>query len=846
MKHLSRVFLAMVLCPFAFGQGTYTAASCNYSDLEACIAGIGSTCTLPGGGTGSHTVQDGDVISVPAGSCTWGNGVSGTNQQITWSGVGISLIGAGYANTTIIDNNDNTGSGGNPGTLFVARPTCSPSCNQLTRISGMTIEPQSGATSIKNGPIMVIGTCTTSTPYCPNLRIDNNYFPSGWSSAGISDNTVAYESNMFGVADHNIVGTSGLTGLTGIGVALVNVNHPSWQGSGLYGDASWASADTFGTNQAFYVENNTFNYAFGTDADGSDQLQDVGGGRYVCRFNTFNGVTTAGACTDHGTETAGRPRGGRQMESYGNALTCVGSSGCAGAFGMRSGINRIFGNSFGVSSGGFFTNWANLATERNYRPTVWGFCGGVGPWDVNDGESTAWSGAISSVTGTPTSMPITITVAGTPWTAGAYNFSSSSPGGTYYTVYDSTIGTVAGIASNTANTLTLAWVMGNGGAQRFFNFSGAVNFGVLIPFASVTYSAGTATVTLGGSLAYLSSGLYVMVTGFNGNGWNTVAQVEGPITTTCNGSCSAGNTFTFPVSGVTGNPTTNGTISEGGDSITIFGTTLYQAGTDTGTTGSTTLADSSKTWTAGQWTVGGSNTYPYAVLDVTQGYIWEVGTMAVGPPPTLSPYTVPNSPSWTWTNGDAYAILRSSQCFDQPTASGGQNWAPNSYAPPPQAATTEALDPDYFFDNVLASGSNPSHGMFNSDSQHQLGSTVLVSNTNPAFYAATIIAGSIQGAQTSSSSPFSGTSGVGWGTLANRPSTCTQGTGYWATDQGNWNLSTQTLADGTSQGELFICGASGWPGTASYVPYTYPHPLEAQPAGVTLQNATLSGVVIIQ
>jgi len=68
--------------------------------------------------------------------------------------------------------------------------------------------------------------------------------------------------------------------------------------------------------------------------------------------------------------------------------------------------------------------------------------------------------------------------------------------------------------------------------------------------------------------------------------------------------------------------------------------------------------------------------------------------------------------------------------------------------------------------------------------------------------------------QTSPTSPFSGASGMGFGTLANRPTTCTTGSeagggvGYWATD-------TSTL---------YRCSAANtW--VAHYKPYTYPHPL---------------------
>jgi hypothetical protein len=78
--------------------------------------------------------------------------------------------------------------------------------------------------------------------------------------------------------------------------------------------------------------------------------------------------------------------------------------------------------------------------------------------------------------------------------------------------------------------------------------------------------------------------------------------------------------------------------------------------------------------------------------------------------------------------------------------------------------------------------------------------------------------------QTSPSSPFNGTAGVGFGTLANRPASCTTnsnetggGVGYFATDQG-------------AQGTLYRCSATNtW--TVHYVPYAYPHPLQSGGGG---------------
>jgi hypothetical protein len=74
---------------------------------------------------------------------------------------------------------------------------------------------------------------------------------------------------------------------------------------------------------------------------------------------------------------------------------------------------------------------------------------------------------------------------------------------------------------------------------------------------------------------------------------------------------------------------------------------------------------------------------------------------------------------------------------------------------------------------------------------------------------------------------FDGTSGVGVGTLANRPTSCTAGVAYWATDQGEWN----SVSYGPD-GQLYKCTA---PNTWSlyYTPYTYPHPLQVGSATTT-------------
>src|SRR5271155_1615018 len=114
---------------------TYTAASCNQSDVNAVINGP------------THTAVNGDRIVIPAGTCTWTSGItvpSAVGLTITGAGTpssGASTTGASSTctSTRIIDN------AGPSNALFGLTPSYG---TATTRISCIAIDPNSTSTAL--------------------------------------------------------------------------------------------------------------------------------------------------------------------------------------------------------------------------------------------------------------------------------------------------------------------------------------------------------------------------------------------------------------------------------------------------------------------------------------------------------------------------------------------------------------------------------------------------------------------------------------------------------------------------------------------------------------------------
>jgi hypothetical protein len=323
--------------------------------------------------------------------------------------------------TTIIDDETSI----NP--LIVA----SVPYGQTLTIGQMNIEAESSTTL--TSPIVVAGTCTSSG--CPSVRIDNINF-TNWPGGTGNDAWMIRAMNVFGVIDHNSI--------TG-DIALANVHHSSYLGVGQYGDNSWVQPDSFGTANALYFENNSVNGGYMQDCDEADSYADAGGCRIVVRYNTYSNMSAAMAYF-HGTDTTGRPRGGRQAEVYGNTTTCSSTTtGCPyGAIELRSGVALVYGNTFNALTGSWFTNLVGVDIYRRWETsTPWLYCAGNGQWDTNDGvvyDSGTYNGTTGSQVLTDTTKSWTINQ----WVA------SGDP----YSFYDVTQGFGEEIGSNTATTIT--------------------------------------------------------------------------------------------------------------------------------------------------------------------------------------------------------------------------------------------------------------------------------------------------------------------------------------------------------------------------------------------------------
>ena len=325
-----------------------TAASANLSDVQTAVSA-------------SH---DGQNVCIPAGNVTWTSTLTigdpfnlGTNPLKA-----ITLHGAGMGSTVITDGITGTN------TTRILRWNTEAN-STLTRLTGITFQGGVNADPY-NDPLVYFSGQNSST------RVDHCMFiPTQNVIPGLR-----WDGGMIGVIDHN---TFNISAGQGFGMYLF---HNAWTDSSCpgnpcdYGDYSWHAANTLGTVNAIYVENNTFtnNQSVTQQYYANDGWM---GGRVVYRYNTYVNTTWA----NHGTESSGRWRSQRQFEVYNNTFSLADTNSFEDFLDVRGGTGVIY-NNIATNTGGSGTISA-FAALKNFRSnqafSPWGQCTGSNGWDQN-------------------------------------------------------------------------------------------------------------------------------------------------------------------------------------------------------------------------------------------------------------------------------------------------------------------------------------------------------------------------------------------------------------------------------------------------------------------------------
>jgi hypothetical protein len=403
---LALLFSALVTVS---AQSTYPAASCSESAVQSAYA------------TEQASAVDGDIITIPAGTCTWSTTWTfHPTNSVTFQGAGAETpstsctFAPGSACTTTSGTDETViqdGTSGGNGMLNVTI-----SANKTLRITQVEYYfPSSNPNTGTNGQWAFY--CGTGN--C-QLRIDHNHF-NGYSGKWIT----VWGWGPFGVADHNLVDlylpdTNWITVYIGEG----------WNGDNTsygQGNGSWADSSKWGSSQAFFVENNVFpadETTYGVYVNDCSN-----GGRQVFRYNTFE--SSANGIQAH--EGGGDNRGCRTTEVYGNTSTATGTGSLNG---VRSGSGLVWGN---VGS------WQRIFTpsvdrtnsgNSNWNPNNLGYCG--------QGDS-----------GTATSSGSTVTWVSSSSQTGSYKFFTNWPDeSTPNMVFNGTSYPIASCSSTTSCTLT--------------------------------------------------------------------------------------------------------------------------------------------------------------------------------------------------------------------------------------------------------------------------------------------------------------------------------------------------------------------------------------------------------
>jgi hypothetical protein len=366
--------IAAALSGRAVQAATYTAASCNESDVRTAI-----------NNEQAHPA-DGDIISIPVGSCTWtgSSGISLTfNNSITIQGAGAISAVTGGGSTTGSDATAITDNLGNPG-IFAFTTVVGKSL----RVTGIAFLQNA---SSAHGFLLVLQGSSTA------VRLDHCHFHVLYYGA-------QFYGSILGVADHNYYDTPTNQGNVSFSINLHN--GATWQGAGdLLGYQSWVDTDHWGSSEFFFIEDSRF-YNGGV-SDSHD------GARYVFRYNTVAGDgTESGQMYAHSLAEGQPSLPQRAVEVYGNNISNGGDN--SNPFFTEAGGPALFwGNTIsgGYNGGLQLTYKRTSVADFAAPPNDWGNCGlsgGIG-WDgkaLSNGypclaQPGRGAGDLLSGTGTP-------------------------------------------------------------------------------------------------------------------------------------------------------------------------------------------------------------------------------------------------------------------------------------------------------------------------------------------------------------------------------------------------------------------------------------------------------------
>lgn len=268
------------------------AACCGVHAAAAATIDAAS-CSQPAVQSAVNSASNGDVVRVPAGTCTWSSPVKIGPKAIT-------LQGAGVKQTNIV----HSASGSQVKLIQFTEHATLP-----TRITGFSF---SGGTYDRR----FIGCWGNGNYTSAPMRIDHNSFISGSGSIQV---------DLFscrGLLDHNAFTADGNS-------ELIHVWGP--------GTAGWSADVTPGSANATYIEDNTFynGNQGGSTWNAQSAVQAYDAARVVIRYNTFNNQQV----DTHGGSNIGT----RWFEIYENTFNDT-ISGWIRGFDIRAGSGVIFNN----------------------------------------------------------------------------------------------------------------------------------------------------------------------------------------------------------------------------------------------------------------------------------------------------------------------------------------------------------------------------------------------------------------------------------------------------------------------------------------------------------------------